>query len=100
MQPTLIISTGLNGRSGTQSVFIRPVNSVNFNANYFMPGTMGGDHAFKFGGYWKRRQQRVDSATRGGFATVRVPDRRSRTTAGTLRHSGGGVPGRPDRATA
>ena len=32
---------------------IRPVNSVNVNMNYFMPGTMGGDHAFKIGGYWK-----------------------------------------------
>ena len=51
VQPTLIVSTGLNGRSGTQSVNIRPANSINFNANYFMPGTVGGDHAFKFGGY-------------------------------------------------
>ena len=56
VQPTLIISTTLNGRStpdGSQSVNIRPVNSVTVNANYFLPGRLGGDHAFKLGGYWR-----------------------------------------------
>ena len=56
VQPYLIVSTSLNGRStpdGSQSVNIRPVNAVNVNMNYFMPGTMGGDHALKVGGYWK-----------------------------------------------
>ena len=38
-QPTFIISTGLNGRSATESVFIRPVNSVTVNSNYFLPGS-------------------------------------------------------------
>ena len=37
VQPILIVNTGLNLRSGAQSVNIRPVNSVNFNANYFLP---------------------------------------------------------------
>jgi hypothetical protein len=32
VQPTLIISTGLNGRSFQEQVFIRPVNSVTFNS--------------------------------------------------------------------
>src|SRR5262249_58027232 len=40
VQPTLIISTGLNGRSGQEQVFIRPVNSVTLNSNYFLPGTL------------------------------------------------------------
>src|SRR5262249_575189 len=53
VQPTLIVSSGLNGRSGASSVFIRPVNSLTFNSNYFMPGFLGGDHAFRIGGYWR-----------------------------------------------
>jgi hypothetical protein len=73
IQPTLIVSTGLNGRSRTQSVFIRPVNSVTANANYFMPGVMGSDHALKFGGYW--RDSNTQSITHtGGLATLRYPN--------------------------
>src|SRR5205823_12629315 len=72
VQPTLIVSTGLNGRSATSSVFIRPVNSVTFNGNYFMPGMVGGDHALKFGAYW--RDSNTTSITHtGGFATFRYP---------------------------
>ena len=72
VQPTLIVSTGLNGRSATASVFIRPVNSLNFNSNYFLPSKMGGDHALKFGGYW--RDSNTTSITHtGGFATLRYP---------------------------
>ncbi|MBI3494064.1 MAG: TonB-dependent receptor [Acidobacteria bacterium] len=72
VQPTLIIPSGLNGRSGSQSVFLRPVNSVTLNGNYFLPGMLGGDHAFKFGGYWKDAYSSSYSHT-GGFATVRFP---------------------------
>jgi hypothetical protein len=73
VQPTLIVSTGLNGRSATQSVFIRPVNSVTVNSNYFLPGVMGGDHAFKIGGYW--RDSNTTSLTHtGGYATLRYPN--------------------------
>src|SRR5262249_33187938 len=72
VQPTLIVSTGLNGRSATQSVFIRPVNSVTVNSNYFLPGVLGSDHALKIGGYW--RDSNTSSITHtGGFATVRFP---------------------------
>jgi hypothetical protein len=72
VQPTLIISSTLNGRSGSQSVFLRPVNSVNFNSNYFLPGTFGGDHAFKFGGYWKDAYSESIGHT-GGNAIARFP---------------------------
>jgi hypothetical protein len=75
VQPTLIYNGSINGRStpdGSQSVNIRPVNSVNFNANYFMPGVMGGDHAFKFGGYW-RDANSYGSTHTGGFAVARFP---------------------------
>src|SRR5207245_1631240 len=66
VQPTLIISTSLNGRSGSESVFIRPVNSVTFNSNYFLPGVMGGDHSFKIGAYWRDSNTSSISHT-GGF---------------------------------
>jgi len=72
VQPTLIIPSGLNGRSGAQSVFLRPVNQLNVNANYFLPGHLGGDHAFRVGGYWKDAYSSSYSHT-GGFATVRFP---------------------------
>jgi Carboxypeptidase regulatory-like domain/TonB-dependent Receptor Plug Domain len=73
VQPTLIVSTGLNGRSAAQSVFLRPVNSVTFNSNYSMPASFGGDHSFKFGAYWKDAYSYSYSHT-GGFATVRYPN--------------------------
>ena len=73
VQPALIVSTGLNLRSASQSVFLRPVNSVNFNANYFLPSTFGGDHAFKFGGYWRNAYSESIGHT-GGFATARFPN--------------------------
>src|SRR5438067_3590250 len=72
VEPTLIISTGLNGRSNEEQVFIRPVNSVTLNSNYFMPAVAGGDHAIKFGAYW-RDSNSVSLLHRGGFATVRFP---------------------------
>ncbi len=72
VQPTLIIPTTLNGRSGTESVFIRPVNSVTVNTSYFMPGVLGGDHAFKVGGTWHDANSTSINHT-GGFATVRFP---------------------------
>ena len=72
VEPSLIISTGLNGRSATASTFIRPVNSLNFNANYFLPSTWGSDHSLKIGGYW--RDSNTTSITHtGGYATVRFP---------------------------
>jgi hypothetical protein len=72
VQPVLIVSTGLNLRSASQSVFLRPVNSLNFNSNYFLPGKFGGDHAFKFGGYWKNAYAESIGHF-GGYATVRFP---------------------------
>ncbi|HZT75121.1 MAG TPA: TonB-dependent receptor [Vicinamibacterales bacterium] len=74
-QSTYIISTGLNGRSappGNTAVYLRPVNSLNVNMNYFMPGTWGGDHSFKVGGYW--RDAYSSSLTHsGGFGQARFP---------------------------
>ena len=72
VQPTLIISTGLNGRSGTQNIFLRPANMVNVNMNYFQPGLLGADHAFKIGGYWRDNYSYAATQT-GGNATARFP---------------------------
>jgi hypothetical protein len=71
-QPTLVVSTGLNGRSAAESVFIRPVNSLTFNSNYFMPGFLGGDHSLRVGGYWRNSNTTSINHT-GGYATVRYP---------------------------
>jgi hypothetical protein len=40
---------GLWNRSYTESVYVRPTDSVDLTGNYFMPGWLGGDHALKFG---------------------------------------------------
>ncbi len=73
VQPTFIISNSLNGRSASQSVFLRPVNSFNVNANYFLPSRLGADHALKFGGYWRDAYSESIGHT-GGNATVRFPN--------------------------
>ncbi len=72
VQPTFIISNSLNGRSASQSVFMRPVNSFNVNANYFLPSRLGADHALKMGGYWRDAYSESIGHT-GGNATVRFP---------------------------
>src|SRR6266487_4582179 len=75
VQPTFIIAGSINGRStpdGSQSVNIRPVNSVNVNISYFLPGTMGGDHSFKIGGYWKDANSYGSTHT-PGYAAARFP---------------------------
>src|SRR5579871_1118906 len=75
LQPYLIVSTGLNGRStpdGSQSVNIRPVNSYTMNATYFLPGLGGADHSFKFGGYW-RDNNGYSSTHTPGMAVARFP---------------------------
>jgi Carboxypeptidase regulatory-like domain/TonB-dependent Receptor Plug Domain len=72
VQPALIVSTGLNLRSASQSIFLRPVNSLNFNASYFLPAAFGADHALKIGGYW--RDAYSESIVHvGGYATARFP---------------------------
>ena len=75
LQPYLIVSTGLNGRStpdGSQSVNIRPMNSYTMNATYFLPGLGGADHSFKFGGYW-RDNNGFNSSHTPGMAVARFP---------------------------
>jgi len=40
---------GLWARSYTESVYVRPTDSIDLMGNYFLPGWLGGDHALKFG---------------------------------------------------
>ena len=72
VQPSFVISTGMNGRSALEQVFIRPVNSLTLNTNYFLPGVLGGDHQLRMGGHW-RNSNTTSISHSGGFATVRYP---------------------------
>jgi hypothetical protein len=75
VQPLLIIAGNINGRStpdGSQSVNIRPTNQITVNANYFMPGKTFGDHALKFGAYYKNALAYGSTHT-PGFAVARFP---------------------------
>jgi hypothetical protein len=81
VQPTFIIPTTLNGRSGASSVFIRPVNSVTVNTSYFLPAVMGSDHAFKIGGTWHDANSTSINHT-GGYGTVRFPTDATLATSG------------------
>ncbi|MBI3400546.1 MAG: TonB-dependent receptor [Acidobacteria bacterium] len=83
VQPTLIIATGLNGRSGSQNIFIRPVQSVDVNVNHFMPGAMGGDHALKIGGHW-RDAFSFSQAHTGGNAIARFQGNDTTTNCAAL----------------
>jgi len=80
-QPTFVVSTGMNGRSAAESVFIRPVNSVTLNSTYFLPAVLGADHSFKFGGYWRDSNTTSINHT-GGYGTVRFPTATENDCAG------------------
>jgi hypothetical protein len=49
VQPSYEITTGAYARSYTESVYVRPTDSIDIIGNYFWPGVLGGDHALKFG---------------------------------------------------
>ncbi len=63
-------STGLWGRSFQASTFLRPTNSLDVTSSYFMPSTLGGDHALKFGYRW-RSAHSTSLNHRGGFIDTR-----------------------------
>jgi hypothetical protein len=70
VQARLETTTGLWGRSYQASTFLRPTNSFDVASNYFLPGTLGGDHAFKFGYRW-RNSHSTSINHRGGFIDAR-----------------------------
>jgi hypothetical protein len=53
VQRTFEITTSTYGRSFQQSIFVRPVNSLDVTTSYFLPNRMGGDHSFKAGFRWR-----------------------------------------------
>jgi hypothetical protein len=54
VQPGFEITTGLWSRSYQQWVYVRPFDSIDLTANYFLPGVLGGDHSFKAGYRWRQ----------------------------------------------
>lgn len=70
VQASFETTNGLWGRSFQGSSFLRPTNSFDGTASYFLPNTMGGDHAFKFGYRW-RTAHTTSLNHRGGFADAR-----------------------------
>ncbi len=73
IQPRLELSTSTWGRSFSESIFLRPVTSVDVTSSYFLPAVLGGDHAFKAGYRW--REARGDSISHtGGNAVARFDD--------------------------
>jgi hypothetical protein len=75
VQPLFIINGSINGRStpdGSQSVNVRPTNQVSFNATYFLPGKVLGDHSFKVGAYYKNALAFSQTHTPGN-AVARFP---------------------------
>ena len=63
-------STELWGRSYQGSSFLRPTDSFDVTASYFLPNSMGGDHAFKAGYRW-RSAHSTSLNHHGGFADAR-----------------------------
>ena len=92
VQPLLIIAGSINGRStpdGSQSVNIRPTNQISFNAAYFLPSKMLGDHAFKVGGYYKNALA-YNSTHTPGNAVARFPTSAMSTDANDCSDVGAG----------
>lgn len=67
VQPRFETTTGAYSRSFQESIFLRPTNSVDVTTNYFLPGTLGGDHAFKAGVRWRSAHE-TSINHRGGNA--------------------------------
>ena len=71
VQPTFDIATSTWGRSFNESIFLRPTDSIDLTSSYFMPGALGGDHAFKAG--YRYRWARGESISHtGGNAVARL----------------------------
>ncbi len=70
VQPRFDITTGVWARSFNESIFVRPTHSVDVTTSYFLPATLGGDHAFKVGYRWRTARGESISHT-GGNAVAR-----------------------------
>ena len=70
IQPRFDIASSSWARSFNESVFLRPTTSVDVTTSYFLPATLGGDHAFKVGYRWRTARGESISHT-GGNAVAR-----------------------------
>ena len=70
VQARVETTTNTWARSYQASIFLRPTNSFDVTSSYFLPGTIGGDHAFKFGYRW-RSAHSTSINHRGGFIDAR-----------------------------
>jgi hypothetical protein len=81
IQPRFDITSGIWGRSFNESIFVRPTQSIDVTTSYFLPNTVGGDHALKFGYRWRTARGESISHT-GGNAVARYSN--STTTCATF----------------
>jgi hypothetical protein len=72
VQATYDYATQAYGRSYLGEDYVRPTDSIDVTANYFLPGVVGGDHAFKAG--FKYRDDEAISVTHYGGSTWAVYD--------------------------
>ena len=70
IQPRFDITSGIWGRSFDESIFVRPTQSIDVTTSYFLPATLGGDHALKVGYRWRTARGESISHT-GGNAVAR-----------------------------
>ncbi len=70
IQRALELSNNSYSRSFSQSIFDRPITSVDAKTTYFLPGKLGGDHSFKAGVRWAKSPVSTSSHI-GGFVTAR-----------------------------
>jgi hypothetical protein len=80
VQPAYDLSTGAWARSYTESVYVRPTDSVDIVGNYFIPGWLGGDHALKFGVKYRNDIAHSESQW-GGNAIARFTNFTSMTAS-------------------
>lgn len=64
----LVSPAGLRGRSYSSTISDRPQTNVDASANYFLPGSLGGDHALK--GVFRYRNAPTDSVAKLGASTT------------------------------
>jgi len=70
VQPSFEITTSAWARSYQEAVYVRPTDSIDVMANYFLPGVLGGDHALKFG-FKYRNDMAYTGVEWGGNAIAR-----------------------------
>ncbi len=90
IQPRFDIASGVWARSFDESIFKRPMQSVDVTSSYFLPATLGGDHAFKVGYRWRTATGESISHT-GGNAVARYANVAGANPNCALRFDGAGA---------